>query len=208
VSASTAIKAGTHLIREKERADCLFIVCTGWAFRYSITREGGRQISALLLPGDIANLDSLMFDRLDYGVCAVSEATIVALSRDRALALAAEHPGIAQSFTRLASIENSALTKWVLSLGRRPAKQRLAHLLCEISLRLDAEQDNESRFYYPLVQEQLADTLGLTPVHVNRTMQQLRTERLIVTGSKMMVLPDMARLRETGGFDPHYLHLN
>ena len=203
-----SVSAGTDLVREGERADSLFIVVDGWACRYTMTREGGRQFPTLLVPGDIGNLDSLLFDRLDYGVRTLTDTMILTLPRDRALASAAQHPGIARTFTWLALIENATLGKWALSLGRRSAKERLAHLLCELSVRLDAEDGNESSFAFPLTQEQVADALGLTSVHVNRTMQQLRTEGLIATENRMMKIPNVAQLRHIGGFNPRYLHLD
>lgn len=206
VVSTRSVNANTDLVREGERMDTLFIVAEGWACRYTTTREGGRQLPALLVPGDVGNLDSLMFDRLDYGVRTLTQATIVALPRDRALALAAQHPGIARTFTWLALVENAILSKWALSLGRRSAKERLAHLLCELSVRLDAEDGNESSFAFPLTQEQVADALGLTSVHVNRTMQQLRSDGMVATANRTIILPDLQGLRQIGGFDPRYLH--
>lgn len=208
VSPLKSVDAGTDLVREGERADSLFIVSKGWACRYTTTQEGGRQLPALLVPGDIGNLDSLLFDRLDYGLRTLTRAMVVVLPRDRALALAAQHPGIARLFTWLALVENAILSKWALSLGRRSAKERLAHLLCELSVRLDAEDGDQSSFAFPLTQEQIADALGLTSVHVNRTMQQLRSEGLIAVANRTMTLPEVARLRQIGGFDPRYLHID
>ena len=160
-----AVGANADLVSEGERADSLFIVTKGWACRYATTAEGGRQLPALVVPGDIGNLDSLMFDRLDYGVRTLNDAVVVTLPRDRALELAADHAGIARTFTWLALVENATLSKWALSLGRRSARERLAHLLCELSVRLDAENEGGSSFAFPLTQEQLADALGLTTAH-------------------------------------------
>ena len=201
-----SIRTGVDLAREGERTDNLFIVIEGWACRYTTTSDGGRQLPALLIPGDVGNLDSVLFDRLDFGVRTLTEATVVALPRDRALALAAQHPGVARMFTWLALVENAILGKWALSLGRRSAKERLAHLLCELSVRLGDEGEVESNFALPLTQEHIADALGLTPVHVNRTMQQLRTDGLIVNANRKITLSDVASLRKLGGFDPSYLH--
>lgn len=201
-----AIKANTDLVREGERADNLFVVTEGWACRYATTEAGERQFPALLVPGDVANLDVVMFDRLDYGVRTLSATKIVALPRDRARALAAEHPGIARTFTWLAMVENTTLSAWALSLGRRSAVERLAHLLCELSVRLDTGDGEASSFPFPLTQEHLADALGLTSVHINRTMQQLRGEGLVETAERIMTLPDVAQLRRVGGFDGRYLH--
>lgn len=200
------VNAGTDLVLEGGGADSLFIVAEGWACRYTMTKEGGRQLPALLVAGDVGNLDSLMFDRINYGVRTITQATILPLPRDRALALAAEHPGMARTFTWLALVENAALSKWALSLGRRSARERVAHLLCELSVRLGGEDGDRSRFAFPLTQEQIADALGLTAVHVNRTMQQLRSDGIIIVSRRMMIIPDLERLRQIGGFDPQYLH--
>lgn len=206
VTAPRTFRPNTDLVREGAREDSVFILLDGWACRYETTREGGRQLPALLLPGDVANLDSLMIERVDYGVRSLTHVIVVGLRRDRALALAAEYPGIARAFTWLALIENVILSKWILSVGRRSAKDRLAHLLCELHVRLGAGHDGENSFPFPITQEQLADALGLTSVHVNRTMQQLRGEGLIATANRTMTLTDVAALRRMCGFDPRYLH--
>jgi CRP-like cAMP-binding protein len=118
-----------------------------------------------------------------------------------------QHPGIAQTFTWLGLVENAILSKWALSLGRRSSLERLAHLICELSVRLGGEHDNSSSFAFPLTQEQVADALGLTSVHVNRTMQHLRSEGLITTKNRTLTIPDVNQLRQMGGFDPRYLHI-
>jgi CRP-like cAMP-binding protein len=200
------VRPNVDLVREGEGAESLFVITRGWACRYATTREGGRQFPALVVPGDIGNLDSLMFDRIDYGVRTLTEATVVALPRQRALELMAQPPGIAQTFVWLGLVENANLSEWALSLGRRSAEERLAHLICELSVRLDAERENTSTFGFPLTQEQIADTLGLTSVHVNRMLQHLRGQGLVSTENRVMTIPDVARLRQVAGFDPRYLH--
>lgn len=208
ISPAQTVSSNNDLVREGARADELFIIVKGWACRYSTTGDGSRQLPALLLPGDMGNLDSLMFDRLDYGVRTLTDATIVALPRDRALALAARHPGIARTFIWLALLENTILTKWNQSLGCRPARSRLAHLLCELSVRLDGGDEGESSFRFPLTQEQMADVLGFTSIHLNRVLQQLRADRLVTTRYRTMILPDVVRIRQSCGFDPRYLHMD
>ncbi|MDB5713590.1 MAG: Crp/FNR family transcriptional regulator [Sphingomonadales bacterium] len=208
VSSSRPVRAGSDLVSEGDGTDSLFIIVEGWACRYTTTTDGAHQISALLVPGDIVNLDALLLDRLDYSVRTLTEAKVVALPRTLILALGAQYTGIARTFTWLALVENVALSKLAHSLGRHSARERIAHLLCELSMRLNGEHENESRFDCPLTQEQFADALGLTTVHVNRTIQQLRKDGLIVTGSRMMILPDVGELRKVGGFDPRYLHMD
>jgi CRP-like cAMP-binding protein len=206
MSSPTIVPAYTDLAREDGRAVDLIVMAQGWGGRYATTRQGGRQFSALLVPGDVANLDTLLFDRLDHGVLTLTEASVVTLRRGDIVALAAQYPGIARTFTWLAIQDNATLGQWALSLGRRSARARLAHLLCELSLRLAAESHGRSRFLLPLTQEHLADVLGLTSVHVNRMMRELRELNLIAVGDRVVTIPDVARLRREGGFDPAYLH--
>lgn len=207
ISSPMTIASASDLVREGECACDLFIMIEGWAYQYVTTRQGGRQLPALLIPGDIANLGSLMLDRLDYGVRTLGRALVASLPRDRARALALAHPGIARTFTWRAMVETVGHARSLLSLARRSAGERIAHLLCELSVRLRAEDANVSRFELPLTQEQIADAIGLTSVHVNRMIQQLRGTGLIVTDGRSITLPDVARLRRLGGFDPRYLHL-
>ncbi len=196
------------LLDESGGTDCLFIVTEGWACRVTTTRDGLRQFPALLVPGDVANLDSLMFDRLDYAVQTLSRATILPLPLDRVRRLAAQHPGIAQTFAWLAMLENATLGEWAASLGQRSASERLAHLLCELSVRLGLEDGREPAFAFPLTHTQLGDALGLTSVHVNRTMHRLSADGLVTVSDRTITLPDFSRLREIAGFDPHYLHID
>lgn len=202
------VRAGDDLVREREAADHVLFLVDGWAHRFKTTRDGGRQIVGLAVPGDLANLDSFLFPRPDYGVRALTPGTVVPVPRDRLMALAAEHPGIARALTWTALVENATLGQWALCLGRHSAQQRLAHLICELAVRLGADGDAEVTFRLPLTQEHLADALGLTAVHVNRVMQQLRADGLIATANRSVTIPDMGRLRELGDFDPAYLHVD
>jgi CRP-like cAMP-binding protein len=195
------------LVCEADRVDNLLIVTKGWAYRYTCARNGGRQLTALLVPGDIVNLDTLLFERPAYSVRTLTDVTVVALPRHRALALVDDYPGIARTFTGLAILENAIASKWMLSLGRRSAKARIAHLLCEIVVRLGEDDGNDVTVPFPLRQEQIGDALGLTTVHVNRMVRQLRVEGLIEISDRLLSIPDISALRHVGGFDPAYLHM-
>jgi len=195
------------LVCEADQADNLLIVIKGWAYRYICTRNGGRQLTALLVPGDIVNLNTLLFECPAYSVRTLTDVTVVALPRKQALALVDEHPGIARTFTGLAMIENAIASEWMLSLGRRSARARIAHLLCEIVVRLGDDDGNDVTVPFPLRQEQIGDALGLTTVHVNRMVRQLRAEGLIEISDRLLSIPDISALRHVGGFDPAYLHM-
>ena len=201
-----SIAAGKDLSRQGELAGHVEILIEGWACRYKTTRDGHRQIVALLIPGDVANLDSFLFTRPDYAVRTLTAAKTISVSRDRVSALAEQHSGYAMTLAWLAMRENAILSQWALCLGRLSARQRLAHLLCEVSVRLGHADEVESRFELPLTQEQIADVLGLTAVHVNRTIQQLRAESLIEAKGRTMMIVDTAALRQVAEFDPGYLY--
>ncbi len=197
---------GDELIREDSSPDHLYLLSAGWAYRYITMRSGGRQIPALIVPGGVCNLDNLLLERANFGVRALTRATVLALPRGQALALAAEHPGVGRAFTWLAVAENAILSQWALGLGRRSALGRLAHLLCELSIRAGASDAGEDSFELPMTRELIADTLGLTPIHVNRTMQYLRAEGFISTAGRTMTILDLDRLRSVAEFDPSYLN--
>lgn len=203
-----SVKAGTELIQEGDAVENLYFLVEGWACQYTTVRDGRRQISALLLPGDICNLDALLFEQLDCGVRMLSAGTVLPVPREQVAALASTYSGIAQGFTWLGFIENAILARRTLCLGRLSARERVAHLLCELAVRLGFNQDEgEISFDMPLTQEHLADALGLTPVHVNRTLQQLRTEGLLASTKRIVAIFDVAALRRAGEFQPGYLHV-
>jgi CRP-like cAMP-binding protein len=201
------LEAGHTIMREGERSDSLHLLLDGWAYRYKLTRDGARQVPALLTPGDFCDLDALLFDRLDYGITTLTPCSVAVLPRDDARRIVARHPGIAAALWWLMAVENSILSEWTLCLGRRSALQHLAHLLCELLVRLSAAGRVEQNGYVlPLTQEQLADVLGLTAVHVNRTLQTLRNDGLISLQQGRLTILNWPALKALSDFRPGYLH--
>ena len=206
---SRPVRASEELVREGELIGSIQFLIDGWACRFKLTRDGRRQISTLLAPGDVCNLDALLFDRLDYGVRMLTAGTILSIPRERVIALAAEYPGISRGFTWLGFVENAILAQWALCLGRQSARERVAHLICELAVRLGcSDDDGEISFELPLTQEHLADALGLTPVHVNRTLGQLRAEGMLASSVRRFEVRDVAALRRIADFSPTYLHID
>lgn len=201
-----SLKAGVDLVSEGEQTGSVYVITEGWACRYKSTRGGGRQITGLAIPGDLCNLDSFLLPQVNFGVRTLTAATVVALPRARVQELATERPGVARAFTRFAIMENAILSQWVLSLGRQSARARLAHLLCELSIRLGGQHENQASFELPITQEQISDVIGMTAVHVNRMMQQLRSERLIAYEGRQFTILDKTALHRAGEFDSSYLH--
>lgn len=203
-----AVAARTALVTEGDTSGTLYLLAEGWAFRHQTTRNGSRQIVGLALPGDFCNLDVLAFGRIDYGVRMLTAGTLLTIERDKALALSLCHPGIAALFSQAAFVENAILSRWAVCLGRLSAQERLAHLLCEIAARLGRSGVHHGNLVLPLTQEQLADVLGLTAVHVNRVLQQLRGQGLVAMKGRSMMIANFPALRAIADFDPAYLHLD
>ena len=199
------LKAGADLVSEGEQTDSVYVITEGWACRYKTTREGGRQITGLAVPGDLCNLDSFLLPQVNFGVRTLTAATVVGFPRNWLQALATERPAVARAFTHFAIIENAILSQWVLSLGRQRAQKRLAHFLCEMSIRLGGKHGNPASFELPITQEQISDVIGMTAVHVNRMLQQLRSERLIGYEGRQFTILDAAALHRAGEFDGMYL---
>ena len=197
---------GADLIRESEACHSLYFVEEGRACQHTTTRDGRRQISALLLPGDLCNSASLLMPRLHCGVRFLTAGSVMAVPRANVAALAATHPGISQGFFWLGLVENAILSRRTLCLGRLSALERVAYLFCELAVRLGFPSgEGEISFGNRVTQEQVGDILGLTPVHVNRTMQQLRKDGLLLQRKRTIEIPDIGALRLLGKFEPSYL---
>lgn len=201
-----AVSAGAEWMRQDERADHIHFMEEGWACQFRTLRDGRRQILRVLLPGDVCNLDSLRTEKVPFGARALTPVRILSVARQHLSALCHGSPGIASSVIQVALGENAMLNQWAICLGRRSAPERLAHLLCELAVRLGHDAGCEAAsFELPLTQEQIADVLGLTAVHINRMMQQFRRQGLLHTEGKIFTLEDMGALEDMAEFDPAYL---
>lgn len=203
-----SVEANTIFMPEGPRGGAIHVLLDGWAARFKILENGSRQIPALLLPGDVCDIDALHLDRLDWGTVALTRGTVAAISRDKLTALIDRQGGVRAAIGRMAAVDHAVATQWTVCLGRRSARERLAHLLCELFARLHAVRAaGNSGFTLPLTQEEIADVLGLTAVHVNRTLQTMRSQGLIQLRDHRLYVPDLDALRRLAGFDGLYLHL-
>jgi CRP-like cAMP-binding protein len=198
----------SHIVREGDVPNHCAILLSGFAYRHKLTGDGSRQIVALHIPGESLDFQNLYLDISDHNVQTLTRAEIAVIPRGDFQSLARARPAIGLAIMTSILVEASIFREWVLNVGRRSARQRLAHVLCEWSIRLEAQGLTEEYGYdLPMTQEQLADTLGLTPVHVNRTIKALEAEGLIVRDRRRIAFPDWERLRELGDFNQRYLHL-
>lgn len=200
------LRPGEDLIREDSWPLDIYPLIAGWAYRYITVRDEVRQTSALLIPGDICNLDNLLFDRADCGVQALTSATVLVFPREQALELTNSYPGIGRAFTWLALAENAILNQWNVGLGRRRPEERLAHLLCELRIRSAiAPNGNETSFEIPVDYQVIGDAIGVAPDVVRQTMEVLVQQGLIARTGNHVTVRQLERLQALAGFNPSYL---
>ncbi len=182
------------------------VVLAGWAARCHMLSNGERQITGLLLPGDLAYSSRHATSVAVEEIVALSVCQVALISRRALHDLMEERPAIADAFQAYAAAEYAISNAWLVSLGRRNALERISHLLCELQHRMhQVEADTRNSFTLPLTQNDFADALGLTPVHVNRKLQALRQDRLIRLKSKNIEILDLPFLKASAYFDPSYL---
>jgi CRP-like cAMP-binding protein len=182
---------------------------SGFAYRQKLTGDGSRQIVGLQIPGDPLDLQNLFLDVSDHSLQMLTRGEVAFVDRVDLQKLARTRPAVAHAIVVKILVEASIFREWVLNVGRRDAQARVAHLLCELGVRLDSEGLAEDYGYaLPMTQEQLADAVGLTSVHVNRTLKSLEADGLIRRTKRIISFPDWKRLREVGDFNQRYLHLD
>lgn len=198
----------TYTVREGDPPTQCAVLLSGFAYRHKLTGEGARQIVSLHIPGEALDLQNLFLDVADHNVQTLTRAELAIVARSDLQHLARTRAAVGHAILVTILIEASIFREWVLNVGRRDSRARLAHVLCEFAVRLEKQGvPPQYRFELPMTQEQLADTLGLTPVHVNRTLKALEAEGLIVREKRHIHIPDWRRLREVGDFNQRYLHL-
>ena len=207
-SSNEAFPAGAVIIGEGEVPRSVFVLTEGLACRYRDMPDGRRQIMTFLLPGDLCDMHVFLVKAMDHSIAAISPVRLAAISRETVLDLLFNRPRIAAALWWSSLQEEAILRERIVALGRRNAHGRVAYLLCEILWRSQAvglELDQVVNL--PLSQIDLADTLGLTPVHVNRVLKQLRHSGLVLLSNRVLTILDLPGLQAMAGFDSSYLHL-
>ncbi|MDR7040608.1 CRP-like cAMP-binding protein [Methylobacterium sp. BE186] len=202
------VEARQDLIREGERPEVVHLVMSGLASRYKVLPDGKRQILAFLIPGDFCDLHVAILGFMDHSICTLSPCTMVAISSESIADLTLNHPRITRALWWATLVDEGILREWLTGMGQRSSEAQTAHLFCELLVRLQAVGlAAPNSFPLPLTQNELADALGISAVHMNRTLQQLRTDGLIVLAKGVLTVPDVARLQAFAHFNPNYLHL-
>lgn len=202
------LEPSSYLVREGDPPQVCSVLVSGFAFRQKVTSDGARQIVAIHIPGEALDFQHLFLEVADHNVQTLTHAEVAFIPRAALHELARNRPGVRHAIFVAILIEASIFREWVLNVGRRDARTRMAHLLCEVAVRLEAQGlAAEYRYELPITQEQLADAVGLTPVHVNRTLKSLEADGLITRNRRHVGFPDWKRMRQVGDFTQRYLHL-
>ncbi|CAN5487428.1 Crp/Fnr family transcriptional regulator [soil metagenome] len=202
------VAAGSLIIQPGDRPTHSTFLRSGFCARYSLTVGGDRQLTEINVPGDFVDLHSLMMKQMDHGIVALSDCVIAPAQHGDLRRLTEQHPHLTRLLWLETVIDGAIHRQWLVTMGRQNAASRLAHLICELYLRLEAAgQAADQRFAVPLTQTDLGDVLGLTPVHVNRVMMELRHEALIEWKGAQVTILDWAQLAAFAEFDPTYLRL-
>ncbi len=206
-SAPRRYAAKQDMIREGDHPGPVFVVLDGWACRYKILPRGTRQITAFLMPGDCCDLHVSMLAEMDHSLQAITNASIATIDRTDMDALMMQHANIARAMYIAQLVDQGTLRSWIVSMGRRSSLERVAHLMCELYLRAFVVGDaHDQSVTLPLSQIIMADALGMTPVHINRVLKELRLLGAMELRRGQLSVMDPLKLVQLAGFDENYLH--
>jgi CRP-like cAMP-binding protein len=196
------------LIREGDAPDGVILIMEGIACRQKHRANGSRQITAYLVPGDACDLDVALLSRMDHTITTLSACRVVRIPSEIVKRVLEDHAAIARSLRLSSLVDEATLREWLVNVGCRSAIERIAHLFCELLMRLQVVGfASEDSYEFPLTQLDLADTVGLSNVHVNRSLQELRRQGMIELKGRTLRILDRQRLRAIAEFSGKYLHL-
>jgi CRP-like cAMP-binding protein len=201
------VNRGTEIVREGQTADRAFILQSGWACCYKHSCDGGRQIISFPLPGDFMGLGSILLRTANQSFAALSDVAVSSLSVPSLMGLFEKFPRVAAAILWAASRDEALVIEHLVDVGRRSAIERVAHCFLELRQRLQlVGLASETEFECPLTQYDLADALGLSPIHINRVLRCLREEGLLTVKSHTVIVHDLAGLTKLAGYDSGYLN--
>jgi CRP-like cAMP-binding protein len=203
-------RTGRHedIVREGDKPSLVCLIVDGFAFRYTIVGPGKRQIMAFYIPGDIPDLESLFLKRMDHSLGTLRPSTIATIPHDAIKRLFESRPRLGEVFWLETLIDAAVMRKWLASVGRRSALACLAHVICEFVTRMSAIGLSDGiSCEFPMTQTELGDAAGLSLVHVNRTLRELRRRGLATLDTNLVTIHDWAGLKKVADFDPTYLNL-
>ena len=199
---------GQDIVRDGDKPSRCCLLLRGWVCRYKLLNEGRRQILSLHIPGDISDLQSLFIPTMDHSLATLSVSEVAFISHEDLRDLIHRFPRIGATLWHDMMVDTAVLRETLVGMGRRSAIERIAHLFCELYLKLQAVGLAENYCYsFPIKQADLGDALGLSYVHVNRVLQELRSKRVVTLRHRTLVVEDWNELSRIAEFDATYLHL-
>ena len=203
------IPARKDLIREGDAPRSFFVILEGWACHYRLLKDGRKQIVDFAIPGDLCDLNLFILDRMDHSIASVTRLRVAEVGREVLHRVVTSFPNITTALWWVELVNKSIHREWIVRIGQRTAQERISHLFCELFLRLESVGLTDGfSCDFPLTQNDIAETTGLTAVHVNRTIQQMRRQGLIVLERRKLAIPDILALQTAGLFNPNYLHIS
>lgn len=201
------VASRTDLIREGDRPGPVFVIIEGWACRYKILPNGTRQVLAYLMPGDCCDLHIGLLAEMDHSIQTITPAVVATIERADMDLMMDRHRGIAKAMYIAQLVDEGTMRAWITSMGRRSSLERVAHLMCELYLRArNIGLISGPELALPLSQLLLADSLGMTPVHLNRVLKTLRASEAMTIARGHLHITDPEKLTKIAGFDENYLH--
>jgi len=203
------LKAGYHIVWDGDKPLFCCLLIRGYAYRHKIVREGKKQIFSLHMDGDLIDLQNSLLGRADHNVETLTECEVALIPVDAVRKIAFDRPAIGMAMWYDTLVEGSIFREWIANIGRRTARARIAHLICEFATRLKAAHlGAPDGFTVPMSQEWISDAVSLTSIHVNRVLKSLQTDGLIHRSRRWIEIRDWDGLTEAGDFNPAYLHLD
>jgi CRP-like cAMP-binding protein len=203
------IRADEDIVREGDRPTESNLLFEGFAARYKVLSNGRRQITAIHVTGDFVDLHSFLLKTMDHGILALTPCRLAVIPHAALERITEEHAHLTRLLWLSTLIDGAIHRQWLTGMGRLSATAHMAHLICELYLRLKSVgQIRDDSFPLPITQSELGDTLGLSTVHVNRVLQELRKEGLIRLRGNTLTILDLDRLQKVAEFTPTYLNLH
>jgi CRP-like cAMP-binding protein len=199
---------GKQIIREGDKVNDIHLVLSGLATRSKTLQDGSRQLMAFLVPGDLCDVEVFVLEAMDHDIIALTETVCVLIPSKEIERLLTESSALTRALWWSTMTDSAVLREWIVNHGKREARERLAHIFCELLIRyrIVGVTDDDS-LPFPITQEELAEATGMTPVHVNRMLSQLKAEGLIDLNNKTLTVLDFDRLKDVAQYDVNYLHL-
>jgi CRP-like cAMP-binding protein len=203
------VERNNFVVREREKATHACVMLSGYSVRTKMVGTGDRQIVSIHMKGELVDLQNSLLEIADHSVQMLTAGKVALIPRQEIIKLTLDRPMVGLAMWRETLVDASIFREWIANVGRRDARARIAHLLCEFSLRLKvAGLGRDGEYELPMTQEQLGDATGLTAVHVNRTIKGLEADGLIHRANPRSIqIGDWRKLAEVGDFDSNYLHM-